>query len=82
NPQMDLQAQDRVHRIGQTKPVVVFRFISANSGESEFKGSQKCYESKSLCSADDLAQILATEEFEAIQNNPEMEKDEWTTENE
>ncbi|KAJ3123972.1 hypothetical protein HK098_001458 [Nowakowskiella sp. JEL0407] len=101
NPQMDLQAQDRVHRIGQTKPVVVFRFISANSVESkilekanakrkleklvihkgEFKGSQKYYESKSLCSTDDLAQILATEEFEAIQNNREMEKDEWTTEN-
>ncbi|KAL1916936.1 uncharacterized protein VTP21DRAFT_5133 [Calcarisporiella thermophila] len=35
NPQMDLQAQDRVHRIGQTKPVVVYRLITANSVESK-----------------------------------------------
>jgi len=28
NPQMDLQAQDRAHRIGQTKPVTVFRFVT------------------------------------------------------
>jgi ATP-dependent DNA helicase len=33
NPQMDLQAQDRVHRIGQTKPVHVYRFVTANSVE-------------------------------------------------
>ena len=28
NPQMDLQAQDRAHRIGQKKPVKVFRLIT------------------------------------------------------
>lgn len=28
NPQMDLQAQDRAHRIGQKKEVVVLRFIT------------------------------------------------------
>ena len=33
NPQMDLQAQDRAHRIGQTKPVKVFRFITENTVE-------------------------------------------------
>ncbi|KAH3902797.1 putative ATPase SCDLUD_000388 [Saccharomycodes ludwigii] len=27
NPQVDLQAMDRVHRIGQTRPVVVYRFF-------------------------------------------------------
>ncbi|KAJ1648305.1 chromatin remodeling complex Adenosinetriphosphatase, partial [Dispira simplex] len=31
NPQVDLQAQDRAHRIGQTKQVYVFRFITENA---------------------------------------------------
>ena len=31
NPQQDLQAQDRCHRIGQTKPVVVYRFLTSNT---------------------------------------------------
>lgn len=34
NPQMDLQAQDRCHRIGQTRPVRVYRLVTANSVES------------------------------------------------
>jgi ATP-dependent DNA helicase len=29
NPQADLQAMDRAHRIGQTKPVLVFRLVTA-----------------------------------------------------
>lgn len=31
NPQADVQAQDRCHRMGQTKPVVVYRFICKNT---------------------------------------------------
>ncbi|XP_030059315.1 lymphoid-specific helicase [Microcaecilia unicolor] len=31
NPQCDLQAQDRCHRIGQTKPVVVYRLVTTNT---------------------------------------------------
>ena len=31
NPQADLQAQDRCHRIGQTKPVVVYRLVTADT---------------------------------------------------
>ena len=35
NPQADLQAQDRAHRIGQTKEVKVFRFVTADSIEEK-----------------------------------------------
>lgn len=35
NPQVDLQAMDRAHRIGQTKPVQVFRFITGNTVEEK-----------------------------------------------
>jgi len=33
NPQVDLQAQDRAHRIGQKKQVVIYRLISSNTVE-------------------------------------------------
>ena len=33
NPHMDLQAQDRAHRIGQTRPVMIYRFICRPSVE-------------------------------------------------
>ncbi|KAJ3327951.1 hypothetical protein HDU76_010850 [Blyttiomyces sp. JEL0837] len=33
NPQMDLQAQDRVHRIGQTKPVIIYRLVTNGTVE-------------------------------------------------
>ncbi|GMK58238.1 hypothetical protein CspeluHIS016_0502700 [Cutaneotrichosporon spelunceum] len=35
NPQMDLQAQDRAHRIGQTKPVLIFRLVSEHTVETK-----------------------------------------------
>lgn len=35
NPQMDAQAQDRAHRIGQTKPVLIFRLVSAHTIETK-----------------------------------------------
>ena len=43
NPQADLQAQDRAHRIGQKKPVQVFRFITDDTVEVKVleRGQQK-----------------------------------------
>ena len=40
---MDLQAQDRVHRIGQTKPVIIYRFVTRDTVESRIldKANQK-----------------------------------------
>jgi SWI/SNF-related matrix-associated actin-dependent regulator of chromatin subfamily A member 5 len=35
NPQVDLQAMDRAHRIGQTKPVHIFRLITASTIEEK-----------------------------------------------
>ena len=35
NPQADLQAMDRAHRIGQTKQVVVFRFVTEKAIEEK-----------------------------------------------
>ena len=34
NPQQDLQAQDRAHRIGQTRNVIVYRFATRNTVEA------------------------------------------------
>ena len=35
NPQVDLQAIDRAHRIGQTKPVVIYRFVCEGTVEEK-----------------------------------------------
>lgn len=35
NPQQDLQAQDRCHRIGQTRPVIVYRLATKDTVEEE-----------------------------------------------
>ncbi|SBT71148.1 chromatin remodeling protein, putative [Plasmodium malariae] len=35
NPQMDIQAMDRAHRIGQKKRVIVYRFVTQNSVEEK-----------------------------------------------
>jgi SWI/SNF-related matrix-associated actin-dependent regulator of chromatin subfamily A member 5 len=45
NPQMDLQAMDRAHRIGQKKQVKVFRFISKGTVEEKIieRAERKLY---------------------------------------
>ncbi|TIB67714.1 hypothetical protein E3P77_01420 [Wallemia ichthyophaga] len=41
NPQVDIQAMDRVHRIGQTKPVLIFRLVTKNSVEQKMMTTAK-----------------------------------------
>merc|ERR1719476_283885 len=45
NPQMDLQAMDRAHRIGQKKQVRVFRFVTENTVEEKIieRAERKLY---------------------------------------
>ena len=40
NPHADSQAQDRCHRIGQTKPVVVYRMLAKGSVEIDMMAKQ------------------------------------------
>lgn len=79
NPQQDLQAMDRAHRIGQTKPVIVYRLATRGTVEETllFKADGKRKLEKlviqkgkfrSLLSsgtdADDVRGVLANDEFE------------------
>ncbi|GAB0090596.1 Transcription termination factor 2 [Sergentomyia squamirostris] len=41
NPQWELQAEDRVYRIGQTKPVTVYKYVTVNSIEERIVELQK-----------------------------------------
>jgi SNF2 family DNA or RNA helicase len=43
---MDIQAQDRAHRIGQTKPVLIFRIVSKYTIEEKIM--QKANEKRKL----------------------------------
>ena len=45
NPQMDLQAMDRAHRIGQTKPVTVYRMCTEGTVEEKIieRAQKKLY---------------------------------------
>lgn len=88
NPQMDLQAMDRCHRIGQTKPVHVYRLATAQSVEGRIlkrafsklklehvvigKGQFKQERSK----ADGL-ETIKEEELLALLRDEESEEDKW-----
>lgn len=73
NPQADLQAMDRAHRIGQTKQVVVFRFVTEKAIEEKVleRAAQKLrldqlviqqgraqQAAKAAASKDDLVQMI------------------------
>lgn len=58
NPQMDAQAADRAHRIGQTKPVLVFRLVSKHTIETRIM--QRATEKRQL-----EAMVIAKGKFKA-----------------
>ena len=49
NPFMDLQAMDRVHRLGQTKPVTIYRLLAESSIEAR------------IISLQDIKQVIVNE---------------------
>jgi len=55
---MDLQAQDRAHRIGQTRPVLIFRLVSAHTIETKIM--QRANEKRKL-----EALVIAKGKFKA-----------------
>ncbi|EXJ72743.1 uncharacterized protein A1O5_03890 [Cladophialophora psammophila CBS 110553] len=90
NPQQDLQAMDRAHRIGQTKPVIVYRLATRGTVEETLllkadtkrkleklviqKGKFKSLLS-SGADADDIRGALVNDEFEKY-DVPHLDEDE------
>ncbi|CAA3021981.1 ATP-dependent DNA helicase DDM1 isoform X1 [Olea europaea subsp. europaea] len=88
NPQMDLQAMDRCHRIGQTKPVHVYRLTTAQSVEGRIlkrafsklklehvvigKGQFKQERTKA-----DGSDVMTEEELLAVLRDDEDGEDKW-----
>lgn len=62
NPQVDLQAMDRVHRIGQKKPVIVYRLLSAKTIEAKIleKASGKRRLEKVVIQKDQFKSIISS----------------------
>ena len=66
NPHQDMQAMDRCHRIGQTKPVHVLRLATAHSVEGKMlsRANSKLALEKLVITKGNFRQELADEESE------------------
>jgi ATP-dependent DNA helicase len=80
NPQQDLQAQDRAHRIGQTRPVIVYRLATKGTVEQTLlekadgkrrleklviqKGKFKSLTASNKDDIEELQRILMEDDFE------------------
>ncbi|PJF17230.1 hypothetical protein PSACC_02949, partial [Paramicrosporidium saccamoebae] len=76
NPQNDIQAQARCHRIGQTKSVKVYRLLTRNTYEREMfdKAGLKLGLDQAV-----LRKILPDETLEGATHNPQLSKKEVET---
>ncbi len=68
NPAVEAQAIDRTHRIGQTRPVIAYRLLAANTIEQKIRALQK--EKAALAATvvqeESLAQVLDLESLRQI----------------
>jgi ATP-dependent DNA helicase len=80
NPQVDRQAQDRAHRIGQTKPVLVFRLVSRDTAEERIvKRAFAKQELSTLVMSGDQFSKQTTEAASAFTGAKSRSKvEEWT----
>ncbi len=77
NPQQDLQAQDRAHRIGQTRPVVVYRLATRGTVEQlvlERAGGKRRLERVVI--KKEKFRRFTNREVAALQQQPKEEEDE------
>lgn len=68
NMAAEMQAMDRAHRIGQTKPVIVYRLLAENTIEAKIRNLQahKEYLSASVIDEATVASALTLKDFEYI----------------
>ncbi|OYW94235.1 MAG: hypothetical protein B7Z18_05365, partial [Alishewanella sp. 32-51-5] len=65
NPAVEDQASDRAHRIGQTRPVTIYRLVTENTIEQKILAlhQQKRELADSLLEGGDMAARLSTEQL-------------------
>jgi hypothetical protein len=66
NPQVDLQAEDRVHRIGQEKPVLVIRLLSQKTVEEGILLSAR----KKAAVAQQILSCHSEDSFNTVEGEP------------
>lgn len=74
NPLVDLQAMDRLHRIGQTRKVTIYRLLMRNTFEEDLWARQnsRLAVAASLMASSTVTQVLAAKELELSSTREEV----------